>query len=88
MPNASDKSIGPSLAFHPAQAGISRKLLPPVIFMHVEVPFFLLKVALQILGRKFYKNTKKSSLYSQSLLLVIHKTSVVGKKRNQRFTTA
>ena len=36
-----------------------------------------LKVALQILGRKFYKNTKKSSLYSQSLLIFIHKTPVV-----------
>ena len=29
----------------------------------------LLKVALQILGQKFYKNTEKSSLYSQSLLI-------------------
>ena len=36
-----------------------------------------LKVALQILGRKFYKNTNKSSLYSQSLLIFIHKTPVV-----------
>ena len=36
-----------------------------------------LKVALQILGRKFYKNTKKSSLYSQSRLISIHKTQVV-----------
>ena len=37
-----------------------------------------LKVALQIiLGRKFYKNTKKSSLYSKSLLIFIHKTLVV-----------
>ena len=35
--------------------------------------FFYLKVALQILGRKFYKNTKKSSLYSQSL----HRTPAV-----------
>ena len=40
--------------------------------------FYLpLKVALQILGRNFYKNTKKSSLYSQSLLIFIHKTPVV-----------
>ena len=31
-----------------------------------------LKVALQILGWKFYKNTKKSSLYSQILLIFIH----------------
>ena len=36
-----------------------------------------LKVALQVLGRKFYKNTKKSSLYSQSLLIFIHKIQVV-----------
>ena len=39
--------------------------------------FFSFKVALQILGRKFYKNTKKSSLYSQSLLIFIHRTLVV-----------
>ena len=32
-----------------------------------------LKVALQILGRKFYKNTEKASLYTQSLLIFIHK---------------
>ena len=37
----------------------------------------LLKVTLQILGRKLYKNTKKSSLYSQSLLIFIHKTLMV-----------
>ena len=36
-----------------------------------------LKVALQILGQKFYKNTKKLSLYSQSLLIFFHKTPVV-----------
>ena len=36
-----------------------------------------LKVALQILGRKFYKNTKNSSLDSQSRLIFIHKTQVV-----------
>ena len=36
-----------------------------------------LKVALQIFGRKFYKNTEKSSLYSQSLLIFIHKALVV-----------
>ena len=35
-----------------------------------------LKVALQILGQKFYKNTKKSSLYSQSLIF-IHRTPVL-----------
>ena len=39
--------------------------------------FSVLKVALQILERKFYKNTKKSSLYSQSLLISIHRTPVV-----------
>ena len=42
--------------------------------------FFLwlsLKVALQILGWTFYKNTEKSSLYSQSLLISFHKTKVV-----------
>ena len=36
-----------------------------------------LKVALQILGRKFYKNTRISSLYSPSLLIFSHKTPVV-----------
>ena len=36
-----------------------------------------LKVALQILGRKFYENTKISSLYSPSLLVFIHNTPVV-----------
>ena len=36
-----------------------------------------LKVALQILGPKFYQNTKKSSLYSQSLLIFIHRTPAV-----------
>ena len=36
-----------------------------------------LKVALQILGRRFYKNTEKTSLYSQSLLIFIRKTPVV-----------
>ena len=37
---------------------------------------FNLKKALQILERKFFKNTEKSSLYSQSLLIFIHKTPV------------
>ena len=41
-----------------------------------------LKVALQILRRKFYKYTEKSSLYPQSLLILIHKTPVV-----EKFTT-
>ena len=36
-----------------------------------------LKVALQILGRKFYENTEKSFLNSRSLLILIHKTPVV-----------
>ena len=36
-------------------------------------------MALQNLGRKFYKHTKKSFLYSQSLLIFIHKTQVVEK---------
>ena len=36
----------------------------------------LLKVALQILGQKFYKNIRKSSLYSHSLLIFIHRTPV------------
>ena len=36
-----------------------------------------LKVALQIFGQKFYTNTKKSSLYAQSLLIFIHRTLVV-----------
>ena len=31
-----------------------------------------LKVALQIMGRKFYENTKKSTLYSKSLLIFVH----------------
>ena len=38
---------------------------------------YSLKAALQILGRKFYKNTTKSSLYSQGLLIFIHKTLLV-----------
>ena len=36
-----------------------------------------LKVALEILERKLNKNTKKSPLYSQSILIFIHKTPVV-----------
>ena len=39
--------------------------------------FVILKVALQIWGRKFNKKTKKSSIYSLSLLIFIHKTLVV-----------
>ena len=36
-----------------------------------------LMVTLQILGRKFNKNTKISSLYSQCLLIFIHRSPVV-----------
>ena len=45
------------------------------VLIYKKMP--ILKVALQILGRKFYKGTKKSSLYSQSLLIFIHRTQVV-----------
>ena len=38
---------------------------------------WLLKGVSQILGQTFYKNTKKSSLYSQTLLIFIHRTPVV-----------
>ena len=38
---------------------------------------FPLMVARQILGRKFYRNTKKKSLYSQSLLTFIHRNPIV-----------
>ena len=48
---------------------------PTRIFLRIMS--VILKVAFQILGGKFYKNTKKSSLYSQSLLILIHRTSVV-----------
>ena len=43
----------------------------------LDLPHFPFKVALQISGRQFNKNTEKSSLYSQSLLIFIHKTPVV-----------
>ena len=50
------------------------------------------KVALQIVGLKFYKNAKKSSIYSQSLLICVHKTPVVENHLTtweiKRFTTA
>ena len=39
--------------------------------------FVVLKVACQILGRKFYKTTKKSFLYSISLLTFIHRAPVI-----------
>ena len=44
---------------------------------YMFVMLWNLKVALQILGQKFHKNTEKSSLYSQSLLIFIYKTPVV-----------
>ena len=51
-----------------------------------------LKVALQILRRKFYKNTRKSSLYSKSLLIYNDKTPVVENhpttREIKRFTMA
>ena len=48
-------------------------------------------VALQILRQKIYKNTKTSSLYSQSRLFFVHKTPVVEShptSETGRFTTA
>ena len=42
-----------------------------------------LKMALQILGRKFNKNSKKSSLFSESLLIFIYKTPVVESHRQR-----
>ena len=44
----------------------------------------LLKVALQITDLKFYKNTKKSSFYSKSRLIIIHKTPVVENNKTTR----
>ena len=43
-----------------------------------------LKVALRILGRKFSKNTKKSSIYSQSILIFIHKTPTVEIRQQEK----
>ena len=37
----------------------------------------ILKVALQIFGRKFYKSTKESALYAQSFLNFIHRILVI-----------
>ena len=61
--------------------------------VHAYQQFFsYLMVALQIFGRKFYKNTEKSSLYSESLWIFIHKTPVVESyqitREIKRFTTA
>ena len=39
--------------------------------------YWILKVALQILGRKFYKNTKKNHPYTPKASIFIHKTPVV-----------
>ena len=47
------------------------------VFVRICLVEGILKVALQTLGRKFYKNTKNSSLYSQSLSILIHKAPVV-----------
>ena len=47
-------------------------------------PSKCLKVALQILGRTFYKNTKRTSLYSKSLTIFIHKTPAVEKPSNNK----
>ena len=53
--------------------------------------FYHLRWPLQIMGRTFYKNTKKTSLYSQRILIFIHKTPVVKNhltnRRNKRITT-
>ena len=49
----------------------------PSIRLSAQTSCYNLKLALQILGRKLYKNAEKSSLYSQSLLISIHKTTVV-----------
>ena len=46
-----------------------------LLFYNTQPQF--LKVVLQILVRKLYKNAKKSSLYSQSLLIFIHRIPVV-----------
>ena len=61
--------------------------------MFSETFFFSgsLKVVLQILGQTIYKSTKKSSLYSQSLLIFIHRTLVFERHpttREIRFTTS
>ena len=39
-------------------------------------PKFTLKGGSSDLGKNFYKNTKRSSLYSQGFLIFIHKTPV------------
>ena len=65
------------LLFSPAMFSILKTEFIIVIATLNLLSSNALKVAHQILGRKFYKNTKKSSLYSQSLLNFIHKTLVV-----------
>ena len=51
--------------------------LSPCLLGYGSSTLYHLKMALQILGRQVYRNTEKSSLYSQSLLIFIHKTPVV-----------
>ena len=64
----------------PGGFGLPFIITKALIFYIVSVLFWVklsLNVALQILRRKFYKNTKKSSLHSQSLLIFIHEIPVV-----------
>ena len=53
------------------------KLSSANTFQLEAVKMLSFKVAFQILGRKFYKNAKNSSLYSQNLFIFIHRTLVV-----------
>ena len=55
-------------------SSFSHYVFKSFLFQRCEIRDCMLKVALQILARKFYKNTKKSSLYFQSLLIFIHIT--------------
>ena len=57
-----------------------RELVDCIVYNSVSNVSFIawpLKVAFRSWDEKFTKNTKKSSLYSQSLLNFIHKTPVV-----------
>ena len=67
--------LGPSIRPIPGKDTFKNTI--EFIFFPSKYTEQCLKVALQILGQKFYKNTKKSSLYSQSLLIFIHRTPVV-----------
>ena len=72
------KSIASGQPAQSAQADMVRNFSLYLNFLYMKDNSTLrFKVALQILGRKFYKNTKKLPLYSQSLLIFIHKTPVV-----------